>query len=217
MEAFAGSAGYSCRYGADRDVTLIEKDARVAGVWKWLVSASRSDVLALPAMEQIPLGGLMEMDLPQEARDLIGFSLIRSGQPFMKPCKWAYSQTGNGFWSAARRAKIAQHIHLIKHWKVLHGSYADHPNVPATWFVDPPYQEARLRKMYTESAIDFGCLAEWCRSRLGQTIVCETTKADWLPFRPLKIRAGFHTRVNQVTAGSRAAMPLEAIWTGTNP
>ena len=215
IEAFAGSAGYSCRYGADRDVTLIEKDDCVAGVWHWLIGASRADIRALPTMEQIPLAGVSALDIPQPARDLIGLSFVRAGSPRERPSRWAYAQgpASANFWSAALRDRIAQHIHLIKHWRILHGSYTDHPNVKATWFADPPYQEPRLAAMYRERQIDFGHLGEWARSRRGQTIVCETTKADWLPFRPLKVRYIRRARLGN----ARTDLPVEAIWTGTNP
>ena len=33
--------------------------------------------------------------------------------------------------------------------------------------------------------INFTELGEWCKSRNGQVIVCENTKADWLPFKPM--------------------------------
>jgi hypothetical protein len=36
------------------------------------------------------------------------------------------------------------------------------------------------------SELKYNELAEWCKSRNGQVIVCENTKADWLPFKPMK-------------------------------
>jgi hypothetical protein len=33
-------------------------------------------------------------------------------------------------------------------------------------------------------------LAEWCKERNGQAIVCENTKATWLPFKPMKEMQG---------------------------
>jgi len=38
--------------------------------------------------------------------------------------------------------------------------------------------------------IDFDKLAEWCKERNGQAIVCENTKATWLPFKPMKEMQG---------------------------
>ena len=73
------------------------------------------------------------------------------------------------------------------------GDYRSAPDLEATWFVDPPYQPTRGMKTgqglgyapgCTSRELDYGELAEWCRSRRGQVIVCEQEGADWLPFRP---------------------------------
>ena len=44
-------------------------------------------------------------------------------------------------------------------------------------------------KSYKESSknIDYTHLGEWCKNREGQVIVCETNKAKWLDFEPLKV------------------------------
>jgi 16S rRNA G966 N2-methylase RsmD len=57
------------------------------------------------------------------------------------------------------------------------------PDVEATWFIDPPYQYGG--EHYMINSIDYNRLAEFCQSRKGQIIVCENTKAGWLPFKPL--------------------------------
>jgi hypothetical protein len=51
-------------------------------------------------------------------------------------------------------------------------------------------------------------LADWCRSRTGQTIVCENAGADWLPFTTLTAtRRGIHYgSADEQTAG-------EVVWT----
>jgi hypothetical protein len=46
----------------------------------------------------------------------------------------------------------------------------------------PPYQFGGEHYKESNRAIDFSVLSEWCKSRVGQVIVCENTKADWLPF-----------------------------------
>jgi hypothetical protein len=38
----------------------------------------------------------------------------------------------------------------------------------------------------SNKVIDFNVLGGWCKSRLGQAIVCENTKADWMRFKPMK-------------------------------
>jgi hypothetical protein len=74
----------------------------------------------------------------------------------------------------------------------------------ATWFVDPPY--ARAGRHYRFRVGDYQALADWCRTRHGQVIVCEQQGASWLPFRPfacLKSNSGAH----------RSGYSDEAIWT----
>lgn len=55
--------------------------------------------------------------------------------------------------------------------------------------IEPFAGSARYSLKYSKvnnKHLDYPSLAEWCESRKGQTIVCENTKADWLPFIPLK-------------------------------
>lgn len=98
------------------------------------------------------------------------------------------------------RERIASQVERISHWIVKAGPYTTAPNLRATWFVDPPYHGTRHYPC-NASAIDFPALAEWCRSRRGQVMVCEADGATWLPFRHLA-----HVRAKRGTAA-------EAIWT----
>ena len=76
----------------------------------------------------------------------------------------------------------------------------------ATWFVDPPYADAGRAYKHGAQGIDFSALADWCRSRNGQTVVCENFGADWLPFREFRDIKG--------TAGARrSGVSKEVIWT----
>ena len=59
----------------------------------------------------------------------------------------------------------------------------DLENEEATWFIDPPYQFGGHEYKCSNKQIDFAKLAEWCEDRNGQAIVCENTKATWLPFK----------------------------------
>ena len=54
---------------------------------------------------------------------------------------------------------------------------------------------------FNNKKIDYTKLAEWCKERQGQIIVCENTKADWLDFKPLVELQG---QLHKTT---------EAIWT----
>lgn len=76
----------------------------------------------------------------------------------------------------------------VKGWEIIEGDYHNAPDIEATWFIDPPYQRIAHGYRNTRAGIDFTELGEWCRSRRGQTIVCEEDSADWLPFTPLTAR-----------------------------
>ena len=70
IEPFAGSAGYSLRY-PEREIILIDKDPIVAGLWRWLISASPDDILSLPVLKRGE--SLDDYEMPREARWLMGF------------------------------------------------------------------------------------------------------------------------------------------------
>jgi hypothetical protein len=67
------------------------------------------------------------------------------------------------------------------------------PDIEATWFVDPPYNN-RAGSYYIENSIDYVALGTWCHERRGQAIVCENEGADWLPFRSFKDVEGWCQR-----------------------
>lgn len=81
--------------------------------------------------------------------------------------------------------RVKRHHFKIKHWKFIGGDYSDAPSIKATWFIDPPYTNGGHKYPCSNKRIDFNHLALWCKERPGQQIVCENTKADWLPFIPL--------------------------------
>lgn len=83
---------------------------------------------------------------------------------------------------------------VARSYRYIEGDYADAPDIEATWFIDPPYQRVAKGYTYGASDIDFDVLAEWCRSRRGQVIVCEQEGADWLPFRPLVTHSSINNR-----------------------
>jgi hypothetical protein len=107
-------------------------------------------------------------------------------------------------WSEARRARVAEQMPKIRHWRVIHGSYQDAPDTEASWFVDPPYRgQPGSHYIHGPDAIDYDDLAGWCRSRRGQVTVCEAEGATWLPFRPL----------GEIKSGPRKRVSPEAVWT----
>lgn len=181
IEPFAGAAGYSTLY-ADRDVTLRDASPVVCGVWDYLIHATEQEILSLP----VPVAHVDELAVCQEARWLIGFWLnTGTAHPSKQPSKWMRDGwRPHSCWGQTVRAMLASQVGRIRHWGVSCGDYSESPDEEATWFVDPPYKVVGERH-YPSKVDDYAALAVWCRSRLGQVIVCERGGADWLPFTPL--------------------------------
>jgi hypothetical protein len=165
IEPFAGAAGYGCHH-PDRSVVLVEREPRVAAVWRWLIGATSSDVLALPPIID---RDVREYALPDAPTWLLGFwcgSALAS--PRQSPSKWR-RQGGCKAWSPRIRARMAVDVLRIKRWLVIEGDYVVSPDV-------------------------FAALGSWCCRRRGQVIVCEAAGADWLPFRPVGRMQAANTR-----------------------
>lgn len=199
IEPFAGSARYSLLH-YQYDVTLIDKYDVVTNIWKWLQQCNENDILKLPIPKQgddlRKIKSLTEIE-----RSFLGF-FIATGQA--KPNNIVTKMEGVKPESIKRSLnKCALQLFKIKHWKIINGSYEDHENINATWFIDPPYQYGGEHQYkFNNKLIDFNELAKWCKSRNGQVIVCENIKADWLPFTPIKSNPG-----------ANHTMTTEAIWT----
>jgi hypothetical protein len=188
IEPFAGAAGYSLRY-PDRNIILVEKYAEIAEMWRWLIAVRPDEVMRIPLVDSVD-------DLPAWVPDgaylLIGFTMNSANT---HPCRTLSSglrhlrDTGHstmGGWGAPRRERVAEQVAKIKHWKIIEGDYTKAPNIRATWFIDPLYNN-KAGQCYEHHALDYSALGKWCRSRSGQTIVCENEGADWLPFRPFGV------------------------------
>ena len=57
-----------------------------------------------------------------------------------------------------------------------------------------------MGQLYKKNIIDYNYLGKWCKSRLGQVIVCENEGADWMDF-------GFLTSL-----GGQRKSSKEVIW-----
>lgn len=204
VEPFAGAAGYSLRY-PDRRVTLVEKNLKIAAVWRYLLNVRPCEVLSLPlAFDSVDdLSGVAE-----EARWLIGLWLNKgASSPCKTPSSWMRAGShANSFWGEAIRARIARQVDAIRHWRLIEGNYKDAPDVVATWFIDPPYEKAGVNYPSRLEAHDYADLAAWCHARQGQIMVCEAEGATWLSFRPFRtIKANSSKR-----GGKKSA---EVLWT----
>jgi len=113
-------------------------------------------------------------------KNLIGFC-INSGSAQPKKTVAKYN-----CWNRTK-SEIAKNLYKIRHWKVFCGSYLRIKNKQATWFIDPPYQYGGqwYQSSVSNKHINYKKLAIWCKTRRGQTIVCENVKANWLIFKPL--------------------------------
>jgi site-specific DNA-adenine methylase len=180
IEPFAGSARYSLKYW-DRDVLLLDKYDVIISIWNYLKQSSRQDILRLPHLK----GGdnIDDFNLSNEEKWLIGFC-INGGSAQPKKTVSTSGNFGNG-WNKTK-SYIADNLYKIKHWEIRSGEYTDIANEEATWFIDPPYQFGGEWYVKSTKQINFGLLGEWCKTRKGQVIVCENTKAEWLPFKPMK-------------------------------
>jgi site-specific DNA-adenine methylase len=190
IEPFAGSACYALLHH-NREVVLFDKDPAIANLWKWLIATAKKRNYT-EIVNRIPVNITTIHALRDEdpaVSTLVGFWFVK-GSPVAASKQYAWARTGkwkNQFWGANIRQRIIDQMPAIKHWSAYEGNYTEAANYPATWFVDPPYQN---KKFYRESNIDFKLLAKWCRSRNGQVIVCEQNGASWLPFNhQIKIKS----------------------------
>lgn len=206
VEPFAGSAAYACRYPW-LDVTLVEKNPKVAGVWDYLIRAKESEVLALPLVTPDTI--IAELPIPQEARYMIGFWCIRGdSHPARKASVWMvqYGDRQTQFWGERARWRVAQQQRYIRHWRLICGAYTEAPDVDADWFVDPPYiDKGKHYRQFGSAHLDYTALGDWCLSRAGQVTVCENEGATWLPFERFRIAAGTNGK-------HRSGASAEAIW-----
>lgn len=203
FEPFAGSAGYSLRY-SDRKVVLCERDPQIAAVWRFLLRVRPDEIYAIP---DVPLDGTVDdLLICEEAKWLVGLWLNRAAaRPRRSPSKWMRIGIRPGsFWGERVRTTIASQLEAIRHWRIIEDDYraCEKRGVQATWFVDAPYQSAGRHYHYSSAEIDYNELANWCRSRPGQVIVCENEGADWLPFERLD-------SVKTTRAGRRSK---EVVW-----
>jgi hypothetical protein len=186
IEPFAGAAGYSV-YWEPKEVTLIEQNPAVYGVWDYLRRVSPSEVMRLPS--NISHVDELSPRVCQEAKWLIGFWFDVRGQTKPLESRSTVARTpihAARSWSDTVKRRIASQVDRIRHWEIIHGNYQDAPDVKAHWHIDPPYNNA-AGDLYTLHKIDHQALAQWCLSRCGWRQVCENDGAAWLGFKPFSI------------------------------
>jgi len=191
IEPFAGSARYSLKYWQN-DITIVDKYDVVIEVWKYLQSATKEQILEFLKLNlEYRLSDIVEKNSIEWK--FLGF-LTQAGQG--KP---ADTRTKMSSFEADIK-RIANNLFKIRHWNIILGDYRDLENIEATWFIDPPYQfGGEYQYKYNNKQIDFIKLAEWCKSRNGQIIVCENTKAKWMDFKPMvNMKGTIHTTTEAI-------------------
>lgn len=199
IEPFAGSAAYSVHHAAHIDyAVLIDADEKLIELWREVQAMTHVDVDLIGKQldgERINHPLLAAMSGSTTMNAVLG-GRTRQVTPRMRQD-----------WPSVS-ARIKRTLPHIKNWRIIHGDYHDAPNLAATWFVDPPYQEngtmAGAGYRHPASAIDFDRLGDWCRTRRGFTIVCEQSPASWLPFHP------FATQANGCGVGTVSRQ--EVVW-----
>ena len=194
IESFAGTARYGLLYW-DHDVTIVDKYEVVVKIWRWLQKCSPKDILSLPVLKKGDRISREQFDCDEQFL-LMQFMVARAGSGGrLKVTEFGEKEMGR------YRKRISSQLYKIKYWSIVHGSYECLADMEATWFIDPPYQHGGEGYAEGNKNLDFHSLAEWCKSRKGQAIVCENTKADWLPFKPMRM-------IN----GAANTFTTEAIW-----
>lgn len=229
-EPFAGGAGYSLRYGRNREVVLVEKDELIVEVWEYLLSATPEDILAIPLLEDDQ--DVRDLPIPKGAQALVArWVNSASATPRYRFSKFAREyrdKIPGSFWTAHKRATIASCLPFMKRWKIIHGTYEDaldHTQPErTTYFVDPPYigagayykedapKEEEDRKKWFEE------LGSWCLKlpSLGAfVVVCENHGATWLPFGEPFFTKAFPGKRKGKPKGVRNSQ--EVVWIGGNP
>lgn len=207
IEPFAGSACYSLHYW-QRNVILCDLNEKVYGTWDYLLHTSPSEIMALPSV----VNHVDELSCCQEAKWLIGWHLCRgSAEPANHVSGWmkrgVRDRDLDCSWGFYLKQKIAGQVGCIKHWKAFQSSYTEVGNQQVTWFIDPPYAGPGCAYPHGPEGIDYRHLGAWCKSRQGQTIVCEQLGADWLPFQPFREHNGT-TR----DRGKPVVKKVEVVW-----
>ena len=194
IEPFAGSARYSLRYW-EKDILLVDKYRVIVDIWHYLQRASEKDILGLPYLKKGM--DIRTLNLSKDELLLMSMYATISSSP-----RYTVSKFADFDHTTDVRKILAKNLYKIKHWKIIQGSYEDLENETATWFIDPPYQFGGHSYKESNRNIDFALLANWCRTRQGQVIVCENTKATWMDFKPV---------IKQF--GTSQETTTEAIWT----
>jgi site-specific DNA-adenine methylase len=175
IEPFAGAAAYSL-HGDNwkKRIILIEKDPRVAEIWRWFIDdATLSDIQKLP-----------DLKVGDQSSEFLHIIHAATKMAF-KFKRINVTPVLERNWEISRRV-FAKNLYKIKHWKIICGDYSEAPDIEATWFIQPPYKGVPgMGYGYGSNLLDYPQLAAWAKSRKGEIIFCEGENGDYLPFTSL--------------------------------
>jgi len=203
VEPFAGAAHYSVYHairGNIEKAILIEKNPRIAGVWRWLISASEDEIANLPIFKA---GEFVSYPKNIHAQRFLRMQHHR-GRSDGHERAGSFLKGRNERDAQASIMRVASSVKYIRNFEIIEGGYHLAPDIKATWFVDPPYQHAGGNSYaYGPDRIPYDDLARRVKQWRGLKIVCEGKDADWLPFR-------FFLRQQ----GGQSTAPAEYIYMG---
>lgn len=204
VEPFAGSAGYAVHHAAKLErVLLYDIDPAVVALWHELQTMTPADVDRIGA--QVERGKRFTHPLLAGMAGGSQMAAVLAGKSRMVTPRMVND------WPRVRRRILTALPHFGR-WEIRLGTYADAPDIDATWFVDPPYQplltytstsRSGAADGYRYGAVDYAELGAWCRTRRGLVIVCEQSPAAWLPFAPL---------ARQKNGVADGAVRTEVVW-----
>jgi site-specific DNA-adenine methylase len=187
IEPFAGAAAYSL-YGDNwkNRVILVEKDPRVADIWRFLIEeATVDDINRMP-----------DLKVGDYSTEFLHIIHAATKQAF-KYKRIKVTPVLERNWEISKRI-FSENLHKIKHWKVICGDYTEAPDIEATWFIDPPYKgDPGLGYYFGSDKLDYNLLAVWTKQRLGEVIFCEGENGDYLPFNHLLTLPGVAGKLSQ--------------------
>lgn len=178
IEPFAGSAQYAFKYW-EKKVVLVDKYKIIYDLWKWLIEeATEQEILNIPVFETYEDTWWILNKFRKEVRYLVGFQCNAGSR--------SPAQTVGQFnnWKESNRQRMADNLHKIKHWKIFQRDFEFSPNIEATYFIDPPYNN-KAGRGYIKRFNEYNRLKEWIDTLDGQIIVCENEGADWLDFKSI--------------------------------
>jgi len=180
IEPFAGSARYSLKY-YDREIILYETYSKVYEVWKYLISATMSDILALP---DVHIGDdIRNLNLTNAEKWLMGYQLqrgnARPGCIVNERCNWNLD-----------KIRISKEVSKVKHWKIFNSDGIKPKWDAATYFIDPPYSVQKHG--YNEGSVDYVLIKRKIMMGIGQFIVCGNSDDTWIDFIPMTKMRGIN-------------------------